>query len=124
MENKHNLTRQMILQRLFIAFSIITVCLLFSLYLFDLIRLSFLENAKFRLIITGMVLFLSSVYLFIVYRKKSEKERVIGWKGFTFLSLLFEGIGFWWIDTPFGYVMILLGLVFLIFGFVMEYVGK
>jgi hypothetical protein len=119
--NAKALPKKVILQRLFIALVIVCICIIFSLYLFDVISLSILENLKFKIFATVISLSFALIYLITSYASKTFK---VTWRSFTLLSLVCEGFGFWWLANPFGYLLIIIGFVFLILGFAVEYRGK
>ena len=119
--NAKSLPKKVILQRLFIALVIVFVCIIFSLYLFDVISLTFLENLKIKIFATVIALSFALIFLIIIYTSKTLK---VTWRSFTLLSLVCEGLGFWWLANPFGYILIIIGFVFLIYGFAVEYREK
>ena len=108
-----------ILQRLLIALCIIGVCTIFSLHILGVIRIHVFDHAKFKISVTAVVF--GFVLIYFIYKKRVSS---LNWKHFTLLSIICEAIGFWWLDNPIGYLMIILGFVFLVGGFILEYKDK
>ena len=71
MESKNQtLPRNVIIKRFTVALSILFACLLFVLYLYDIIKLNFLQNLWFKIIITVIALSFTIIYLIKHYNRK------------------------------------------------------
>lgn len=122
MANRQNKpSAKMIVQRLLIAFMILSGCILFSLYLLGFISIDLLDNIKFKILVSLIVISLIIVYFVAIYAFNAFK---ITWRSLTLIGLICEGLGFWWLANPFGYLLIIVGLVFLILGVAIEYRGE
>ena len=123
--NDTSLSNKVIVQRLFVAFAIIGGCLLFSLYLFDILKISFLENPKFKIPVSIIILSAVVIYLVRQYGFHLKSEPIKNdWKVLILLSFIAETIGYWWIDTSVGYIVIIFGFILLIIGLSILYKQK
>ena len=120
--NSNPIPRKILLQRFSIAIAIVTICILFSLYQIGFLKLPFIESLRFKFILTVLIICAVAIYLFVyfVFQRRATLRK-ISWKTFTFFSFLFEGLGFWWVDTLLGKILIGIGFIFLSFGLISEY---
>lgn len=120
MENKReNISTKELLLRSTIAFIIIATCIVFVLYLFDVIEISFIDSMKFKVPVTIISLVMVVIYYIVKYGIKIKE--LPNWKEFIFLSFFFELIGYWWIEAFIGRILIIVGFGLLILGFVSMY---
>ncbi len=116
------ITKMILFKRVFITALIVGVCILFCLYLLGFLKIPFLESLRFKFTVTFVALCSAIIYLFTYFVfKRYKKIGPINWETFGLLGLLFEGPGYWWVDTIFGKILIVIGFIFLIFGLISEY---
>lgn len=120
MENNNTqITGKILLQRAVIASLIVAICILFVMYLFDIIQFAFINNAKFKVGFT--VISAIAVIFYFLFNYRNRKSIPIGWKKPIFMSFYFEAIGYWWSGSILGSLSMLLGFGFLILGFYFMY---
>ncbi len=120
--NSRPITKMIFFKRVFIVALIVGICILFCLYLLGLLKIPFLESLRFKVTVTFVVLCSAVIYLFTYFVfKRYKKIDPINWETFCLLSLLFDGLGYWWVDTIFGKILIVIGFIFLTFGLISEY---
>ncbi len=116
------ITKKILFQRLFITALIVGICILFCLHLLGFLQLPFLGSLRFKFTVTILVLCFALIYLFMHFVfKRYKTTNPINWEAFTLLSLSFEGLGYWWVDSLFGKILIVIGFIFLSFGLISEY---
>lgn len=120
--NHQPLSKKVILQRVFFASAIIVGYAIFVLFLFDVVELSILQNLRLRIFVTVAVLVFAVI--FFIMRFSVGKAPFLSWRPMVLLSLAFEGLGFWWLENPLGYLFIVTGFVFLAVEFIQEYRKK
>lgn len=94
-----------------IALAIVALCVLAALYILDLIKLPFLDNVTLKIIVTAIICIGFALYIFLIFKNRVQRLHMIGF------SILFEAIGYWWLNSWIGYMFVVIGFGLLIFSF-------
>jgi hypothetical protein len=125
MTNNNQISKRKIFQRIIVATIITVICILLSLYSFNLINIEILERYLFKLIVSLLILLIISFILLLkVCSQRKKFFMYLKWESIIILSLAFELIGYWWQDSLFGHIMIFIGFLFFIGGLMTLYQAK
>jgi hypothetical protein len=104
--------REIVITSILIVGGILTI-----LYLFGIIEVAILENRPFKIATT--VLLLAGIAWCAVYYSHLPLP-IVRKHGFTLAALIVEVLGYWWLESWLGYVLIIIGAVFLVMGLIKE----
>lgn len=93
------------------AVLISSLCLLIALSIWGIIKLPILESIIFKDIATTFATIGFVLYIYLLLKKRAKRVHIVGF------SLIFEAIGYWWLNSWIGYVFIILGFGLLVLSF-------
>jgi hypothetical protein len=100
--------------QILMAVLIATLCIIIALFIWGVIKLPILNSIIFKVLVTAFASIGFVFYIYLLRRKRVKRLHIIGF------SLIFEALGYWWLNGWIGYVFIILGFGLLILSFVWE----
>ena len=94
-----------------VALSIAAACILIALYVIGVVKLPILDNIVLKIVVTILGCIGFVLYIFLLFKRGANRLHIIAF------SILFDALGYWWLNSWLGYVFIIIGVVLLILSF-------